>query len=68
MRQTDRPSNNQECARERCGHEFGLHFVAHDGRTIGCAWKMDSQREGFQQCQCDGFLIAYTYPQKTVAR
>jgi hypothetical protein len=62
MKQTDRPNNKQECARERCGHAFGLHFVANDGETVGCSWEMDDQRDGYTHCQCDGFLIAYVYP------
>ena len=68
MRKTDRPSNADECARERCGHPFGQHYIAHDGVTVGCSWSMDDQRDGLHTCQCDGFLIEYTYPAKTVAR
>ena len=68
MRITDRPSNDQECAREKCEHVFGQHYVANDGVTVGCSWSIDDQRDGYSSCQCDGFLISYTYPAKKVAR
>lgn len=67
MKKKERPQNDQPCARERCDHPFGLHFVTHDGQHAGCSWTMDDQRDGFQCCQCDGYLIAYRYPEMETA-
>jgi hypothetical protein len=62
MKTTDRPKDTDDCARTGCGHEFGAHYISHDRKIIGCGWTMDDQRDGFQTCSCDGFLIEYTYP------
>lgn len=62
MKITDRPDNAQECARERCGHSFGEHYVTNNGKDYGCSQEFDDQKDGYTHCQCDGFLISYTYP------
>ena len=68
MRRSTRPANTQECAREKCEHPFGEHYITHDGVLGGCSWRMDDQRDGYSSCQCDGFLISYAYPVKRAAR
>lgn len=57
----DRPANTEPCASEKCGHPFGDHYLSHDGKTSGCSWSNDDQRDGFTICHCTGFLIAYLY-------
>jgi hypothetical protein len=62
MKQTDRPSNDQECSQDGCGHGFGLHYTAYDGKTRGCAGTFDAQRDGTIPCDCKAFLISYEWP------
>jgi hypothetical protein len=61
MKQTDRPSNDQKCADDRCGHPFGRHYVTHAGAD-GCAGDVEHQIDGTTPCGCTGFLISYKYP------
>jgi hypothetical protein len=48
MKTTDRPDDGDLCGRERCGHEFGMHYISYDRKIVGCGWSMDDQRDGFK--------------------
>jgi hypothetical protein len=68
MKQTDRPDNSQICSRDGCQHAFGLHYIANDGKTRGCAGSFEAQRDGTIPCDCTAFLISYEWPLRQTVR
>ena len=62
MKQTDRPDNKQPCAESDCQHGFGDHYKSFDGFSLGCAGRTEGQRGEMSRCDCEAFLVKYTYP------
>jgi hypothetical protein len=59
----DRPTNNQKCGNERCGHGFGMHYETYDGNRTGCSFYLDDQRDG-GPCFCKGFALVQRWGAK----
>ncbi len=61
MKKTDRPDDNQKCARDGCEHTYGQHYATNDRKARGCSGTFDAQRDGVIGCDCNAFLISYEY-------
>lgn len=54
------PSTSDLCG--TCRHTFANHYVSFDGKSSGCAWSYEDQRDGKSTCKkCPGFTIIYRY-------